>query len=95
MSSEKNHSKALESIELQLGTSVKTDPNSLHRSSFDGLKIGFTPQALIQPVKKEEIGKVLNVANELVCQLLQKELVLRLRVELLLFKVGGFLIFQN
>ena len=64
MSLEKNHSKALELIELQLGTSVKTDPNSLHRSSFDGLKIGFTPQALIQPVKKEEIGKVLTVANE-------------------------------
>ncbi len=43
---------------------VKTDPETLHLYSFDGLRIPHKPAAVVFPEKPEQIGTVLKIANK-------------------------------
>ena len=61
---EKNDSLALISLKEKLGSIVSTDENSLHQASFDGLKVFFPPNAVIRPQKTNQVGDVLELANE-------------------------------
>jgi len=55
---------ALRILQENLPSSVSVDENALTKASFDGLKVAFTPSAVITPKEVTQIGKVLELANE-------------------------------
>jgi glycolate oxidase len=55
-------SPALRKLKRALGSVVFTDPESLAAASFDGLKIAFSPEAVIRPEKADQVGHLLRLA---------------------------------
>ncbi len=62
--SDHNDSIALESLKSQLKDIVHIDSESIHSASFDGLKVFFSPTAVIRPKESSQVGVVLQLANE-------------------------------
>ena len=63
-SKEENDSLALINLKEKLGGIVHIDEDSLHKASFDGLKVYFSPDAVICPQQSSQVGDVLRLANE-------------------------------
>ena len=63
-SKEENDSLALINLKEKLGGIVHIDEDSLHKASFDGLKVYFSPDAVICPQQSTQVGDVLRLANE-------------------------------
>ena len=63
-SKEENDSLALINLKEKLGGIVHIDVDSLHKASFDGLKVYFSPDAVICPQQSTQVGDVLRLANE-------------------------------
>ena len=63
-SKEENDSLALINLKEKLGGIVHIDVDSLHKASFDGLKVYFSPDAVICPQQSSQVGDVLRLANE-------------------------------
>ena len=59
-----NNSLALRNLKKNLGEIVRVDVQSLHDASFDGLKVSFSPEAVICPQQATQVGEVLRLANE-------------------------------
>ena len=59
-----NESRALRLLRESLGERVRTDPDSLYRHSFDGMRLAFEHEADIRVDAPEQVGKVLRLANE-------------------------------
>ena len=55
---------ALSSLKEKLPSVVSVDENELAKASFDGLKVAFTPAAVVTLKKASQIGEVLELANE-------------------------------
>ena len=55
---------ALRILQENLPALVSVDENALAKASFDGLKVAFTPSAVICPKEASQIGEVLKLANE-------------------------------
>ncbi len=64
MASQHNSSRALELLKSRLGNLVRTDDDSIKKGSFDGLKIPFSPEAVICMESSSQIKDVLLLANE-------------------------------
>ncbi|MEX2381156.1 MAG: FAD-linked oxidase C-terminal domain-containing protein [Opitutales bacterium] len=57
-------SKATTRLKETLGLSVFTDRETCFHFSFDGSKLSFLPEAVIQPADEAEVGALLQLANE-------------------------------
>ena len=55
---------ALTALKSRLGSIVFADAESLHSASFDGLKVYFSPSAVICPLHSRQVGDLLQLANE-------------------------------
>ena len=55
---------ALDTLSSELGDVVHIDSESIHKASFDGLKVSFSPSAVIRPEESGQVGTVLRLANE-------------------------------
>ena len=53
----------LNQLKAALGSCVRTDEDTLFRSSFDGLRVEARPDAVVQPESGEQVGAVLSIAN--------------------------------
>ena len=60
----KNRSLALDNLKQNLGDAVFVDEDSLHKASFDGLKVFFAPDAVVRPRQASDVGEVLILANK-------------------------------
>ena len=60
----KNRSLALDNLKQNLGDAVFVDEDSLHKASFDGLKVFFAPDAVVRPWQASDVGEVLILANK-------------------------------
>lgn len=60
---ESTHTRATSVLQQRLGSSVSTDPEDLHASSFDGMKIAFSADAVVRPSEEQEVGTLLELAN--------------------------------
>ncbi len=54
----------LAALRSLFGDAVSTDEDELHRVSFDGLKLSFPAEAVVRPVKEEQVGELLRLANQ-------------------------------
>ncbi|MFP6855610.1 MAG: FAD-linked oxidase C-terminal domain-containing protein, partial [Opitutales bacterium] len=54
---------ALAALLHALGDIVSTTDEDLRRSSFDGMKLSFPPEALVTPTQEEQVGELLRLAN--------------------------------
>ena len=50
----------LNQLKAALGSCVRTDDDTLFRSSFDGLRVEARPDAVVQPESGEQVGAVLD-----------------------------------
>jgi len=55
---------ALSLLEKKLGPCVHREAEDLSRASFDGLKVGKMPDAVVRPVSGAQVGEILEVASE-------------------------------
>ena len=60
----KNRSLALDNLKQNLGNTVFVDEDSLHKASFDGLKVFFAPDAVVRPKQASDVGELLILANK-------------------------------
>ena len=54
---------SLKALRAALGERVRTDPDSLYRHSFDGMRLAFAHEADIAVDAPEQVGEVLRLAN--------------------------------
>ena len=58
-----SHERATTVLRQRLGASVSVDTEDLFKKSFDGMKIAFTPEAVVRPGESAEVGTLLELAN--------------------------------
>lgn len=54
----------LRALEAELGDCIDVSEESLKKASYDGLKIAFSPSAVIRPRVDEQVSRVLKLANQ-------------------------------
>ena len=57
-------SNALKALKSRLGSVVHVDSESIRIASYDGLKVFFSPSAVVCPDHSQQVGEVLELANE-------------------------------
>jgi len=51
-------------LKESLGAIVRTEPEEIYPTSFDGMRLAFSHEATIKISKEEQVGQVLHLANE-------------------------------